>query len=80
MPRRPPLLEDLGKVAVRRLTSGLDDVGIVSVEGPTRPTSRDVADAFADALGSEVFVATTPRNKWVEAFKSHGFSDPAADA
>lgn len=72
--------EDLGKVAVRRLTSDLDDVGIVSIEGPTRPTLGDVADAFADVLGSEVLVVTTPRDKWVEAFKSQGFSAPAADA
>ncbi len=72
--------EDLGKVALRRLTSGLDDVGIVSIECPRRPTFGDVADAFADVLGSEVVVATTPRDKWVEAFRSQGFSEPAADA
>lgn len=72
--------EDLGKVAFRRLTSGLDDVGIVSIEGPARPTFGDVADAFAEVLGSGVRVATTPRDKWVETFNSQGFSEPAADA
>lgn len=72
--------EDLGKVALRRLTSGLDDVGIVSIEGPARPTFGDVADAFAEVLGSGVRVATTPRDKWVETFNSQGFSEPAADA
>jgi len=72
--------EDLGQVAARRLTSGLDDVGMVSIEGPTRPTFGDVADAFAKVLQSDVRVVTTPRDQWVEAFKSQGFSAMAADA
>ena len=72
--------EDLGHVAARRLTSGFDDVGVVSIEAPDRPTFKDVADAFAEASGSPVRVVTTPRDQWVEAFKSQGFSAPAADA
>jgi uncharacterized protein YbjT (DUF2867 family) len=72
--------DDLGEVAVRRLTSGFDDVGIVSIEGPTRPTFSDVADAFAEALRAEVRAVTTPRDRWLEAFRSQGFSEPAADA
>ncbi|WP_200959619.1 hypothetical protein [Bosea sp. Root670] len=72
--------EDLGKAAMSRLTSSLNDVGIVSIEGPMRPTFGDVADAFAEVLGSQVLVVTNPRDKWVEVLKAEGFSEPAADA
>lgn len=69
---------DLGQAAARRLMSGLDDVGVRSVEGPARYSTADVAKAFADALGRPVRPVVTPRDQWVEAFKALGFSDAAA--
>lgn len=71
---------DLGRAAARRMMSGLDDVGVVSIEGPTRPTFRDVAEAFAKALGRDVRLITTPREDWIKVFRAQGFSAAAADA
>lgn len=69
---------DLGEVAATRLTSSLDDTGIRYVEGPARYSSADVAQAISNALGREVKVEVTPREKWREAFRELGFSDAAA--
>jgi uncharacterized protein YbjT (DUF2867 family) len=71
---------DLADVAVERLLSPIDDVGVVHVEGPERYTVTDVAHAFADALGRPVEPQITPREEWVATFKGLGFSDEAADS
>ena len=70
--------EDLGRTAARRLVSSVDDAGIWSIEGPERYTPNDVANAFGQALGAKVRVATVPRDQWRKTFKDLGFSDPAA--
>lgn len=71
---------DLGRAAARRLTSDLGDVGIVSIEGPTRPTFADVAEAFARALQQAVRLVVTPRDAWIPAFREMGFSPSGAEA
>lgn len=70
--------DDLGEVGAERLLSGLDDVGIVYVEGPERYTFVDVAEAFAEALGHPVAMETLPRAQWEDAFRSYGFSPESA--
>ncbi|MCM5553932.1 NAD(P)H-binding protein [Pleomorphomonas sp. NRK KF1] len=69
---------DLGEAAADRLVSRLDDVGVVYVEGSAPYTPRDVADAFAAALGREIGLDVTGRDRWEETFRSLGFSDAAA--
>ena len=71
---------DLGRAAARRLGEPADDGDIHYFEGPERYAPQDVADAFADALGHPVKVATAPRETWVDTFKSLGFSDAAAQS
>lgn len=71
---------DLGLAAARRLTSGLDDVGIIAIEAPVRPSWNDVAAAFGEALHRDVRVVTAQREDWIEVFEAQGFSAPAADA
>ena len=70
--------EDLGKAAAERLVCALDDVGVRSIEGPARLTSRQVADVFARVLDREVTLVVTPREKWEATFRSLGFSAEAA--
>ncbi|TGX41657.1 NAD-dependent epimerase/dehydratase family protein [Sphingomonas naasensis] len=70
--------EDLGAHAARLMTDGR--TGIFYAEGPRRYTPRDVANAFAAALGRTVRVETTPRDQWTPAFKALGFSSPAAES
>jgi uncharacterized protein YbjT (DUF2867 family) len=70
--------EDLGMAAAVRLVSGLDDVGVRSIEGPVRLTCRQVADIFTNVLGRQVMLVVTPRDQWEAAFRSQGFSAEAA--
>lgn len=70
--------EDLGQAAAERLVSGLDDVGVRSIEGPARLTSHQVADVFARVLDRKVTLVVTPREQWEAAFRSMGFSAEAA--
>lgn len=71
---------DLGRFAAERLLSPTGDVGIRAAEGPERYSSRDVANAFAAALGREVRLEVTPAGHWKEAFLDLGFSAEAAES
>jgi uncharacterized protein YbjT (DUF2867 family) len=71
---------DVGSEAARLLQLDEPDRGVHHVEGPRRYTPEDVAQAFADALGSPVTVDRTPPKKWRTAFLAAGFSTAAADS
>jgi uncharacterized protein YbjT (DUF2867 family) len=69
---------DLGEVAAQRLLEGADRTETVYIEGPRRYTPRDVADAFARALGRPVDVEVVPRHAWEQTYRQLGFSPEAA--
>jgi uncharacterized protein YbjT (DUF2867 family) len=71
---------DLGKVAVARLTSSLEDVGIRYVEGPRRYTFADVAAILSEAFGRHVSLKHVPRDGIEESYLNLGFSEAAARA
>lgn len=71
---------DLGEAAAHRLLEPADDVGLRYVEGPARYTPRDVAQAFAIALGRNVEVKVIPREAWEQTYLQLGFSKAAADS
>lgn len=70
--------DDLGRVAARLLAEPVDQTGIYYVEGPTRYSSRDVAEAFAKALAIPVEPLVTPRDQWEAGYRKLGFSNAAA--
>ena len=71
---------DLGAAGARLLRAPTDVTGTYYVEGPERYSIADVAAAFAEALGREVAVEVTPRDRIEAAFRDQGFSEAAADA
>lgn len=71
---------DVGAFAAQRLLSSVQDVDVRYIEGPRRYTPRDVAQAFAGALGRDVEVVVTPRNQWESSFRQMGFSAAAAES
>jgi uncharacterized protein YbjT (DUF2867 family) len=71
---------DLGEAAARLLLEPVGQTGIHYVEGPRRYSCADVARAFAEALGRDVRLVSTPRERWVEAYRQLGFSEAAAKA
>lgn len=72
--------QDLGRFAARLLTAPVPDTGLYSVEGPQRYTARDVALAFAQALGRPVEAVSIPREQWLTTMQQMGFSKPAAES
>jgi uncharacterized protein YbjT (DUF2867 family) len=70
--------DDLGEVAAQRLLEPADRTDTIDVEGPRRYTPRDVADAFARALGRPVDVEVIPRHAWEQTYRQLGFSPEAA--
>jgi len=72
---------DLGATAARLLTGPIPaSMAVYEVEGRAAHTPRDVAGAFAQALGRPVEVAVTPRERWIDTYRAIGFSAAAADA
>jgi uncharacterized protein YbjT (DUF2867 family) len=71
---------DLGKAAVRHLLEPPRDQDVHYVEGPERYSPQDVAKAFATALGNSVKVEVIPRDQWIAAYTTLGFSDAAAES
>lgn len=69
---------DLGRAAARLLCGPAGAAPLVHVEGPRSYAARDVAAAFAQALGRPVEPAVTPREDWEGAFRALGFSAAAA--
>jgi uncharacterized protein YbjT (DUF2867 family) len=69
---------DIGQVAARLMLEPTTRVGTHHVEGPERYSARDVAAAFAKALGRSVEAVETPPERWEQTFASLGFSQPAA--
>lgn len=71
---------DLGRVAADLLKAHLGAAGIHYVEGPERYSARDVAAAFARALGRKIEPVATPRAEWERAYRKLGFSEAAAQS
>ncbi len=72
--------QDLGRFAAKLMLEPAGASDTHCVEGPARYSSADVATAFATALGKSVKAISTPRDRWVESFRSLGFSEAAADS
>jgi len=71
---------DLGAVAARLLADPATAPGIRFVEGPRRLSAADVAAAFSAALRRDVRVEVVTRDRWIETYRTLGFSPEAADA
>jgi uncharacterized protein YbjT (DUF2867 family) len=68
---------DVGKNAADIIT--LEDTAgkVYEVKGPILYSSKDVASAFAVALGKEVTAVQIPRNEWEKTLQEVGFSADA---
>jgi uncharacterized protein YbjT (DUF2867 family) len=71
---------DLGRSAAHFLSEPVEKTGLHFVEGPELYSPADVARAFADALGKPASVAEIPKAKWIEKYRSFGFSEAAAQS
>jgi uncharacterized protein YbjT (DUF2867 family) len=69
---------DIGMIAADLLQRPAHDFELVYVEGPTRVSFSEVAQAFASALGKSIEPVVTPRAEWEQTFRELGFSAEAA--
>lgn len=68
---------DTGKNAADIITMEGTAGKIYELKGPILYSSKDVASAFAVALGKEVTAVQTPRDEWGTALRGAGFSEDA---
>ena len=64
--------EDIGTVAARMLLESWTGNRVLEIAGPRDYTPRDVAAAFAAALGAPIILKTLPRDAWVGQFVAQG--------
>jgi uncharacterized protein YbjT (DUF2867 family) len=68
--------KDIGALAADLIRQNWTGMRIVELEGPTRVSSNDLAQAFAEALGHPVRVGIVPRASWATLFRSQGMKNP----
>jgi NAD(P)H dehydrogenase (quinone) len=67
---------DIGRTAAELLRDAWSGVRVVELEGPGRYSARDIAAAFAAALGRDVRTEPVPRETWEALFRSQGMKHP----
>jgi len=68
---------DIGRVAAESLQEIWSGRRIVELEGPSRYSPNDLAEALSVARGRHISAVAVPRNEWDSLFLSQGTSDPA---
>jgi NAD(P)H dehydrogenase (quinone) len=67
---------DIGRVAAELIQETWQRHRIVELEGPQRVTPNEIADTFADWLGSPVRMEAVVRETWEALFQSQGMKNP----
>lgn len=69
--------EDIGRVAAELLCQPqAGNLPFVELEGPQRVTPLEIASVIGRLLGRTVHVEAVPRDKWFDAFRTQGASNP----
>jgi len=67
---------DIGRVAARLLQEDWQGKRVVELEGPSRVSPNDIAEAFSQVLGRPVHAQVVARESWGALFKGQGMKDP----
>lgn len=68
--------KDVGRVAAKLIQEDWTGVRVVELEGPSRVTPNDLADAFTSVIGRPVRAVPVPRDSWNALFRSEGMRHP----
>ncbi|RWN26797.1 MAG: NmrA family transcriptional regulator [Mesorhizobium sp.] len=68
--------QDIGRLAADLIREGWTGKRVVELEGPSRVSPNDLANAFASALGHPVRVEIVPRESWEGLFRAQGTRNP----
>ena len=76
--RRFPMVatRDIGALAAELIQEHWQGNRVVELEGPTRVSPQDLADAFATMLGRPVRLEIVPRGSWEALFRAQGMKNP----
>lgn len=69
-------VEDVGTTAADLILEPTTGVRVVELEGPTRVSPNDLAQAFATALGHPVRAQIVDRGLWEALFRAQGMHNP----
>ncbi|WP_158903812.1 NmrA family NAD(P)-binding protein [Burkholderia sp. L27(2015)] len=67
---------DIGRVAARLLQEDWQGKRVVELEGPSRVSPNDIAQAFSRVLGRPVHAQAVARESWDTLFTGQGMKDP----
>jgi NAD(P)H dehydrogenase (quinone) len=67
---------DIGATAADLLREDWRGARVVELDGPARYSPKDIAAAFAAALGHPVEVSAVPREQWETTFRAQGAQNP----
>jgi uncharacterized protein YbjT (DUF2867 family) len=67
---------DIGATAADLLREDWSGARVVELDGPARYSPKDIAAAFATALGHPVEVSAVPREQWETIFRAQGAQNP----
>lgn len=68
--------KDVGRVAADLIQQDWTGIRVVELEGPSRVSPHDLANAFADVIGKPVRAVPVPRESWDQLFRSQGMKNP----
>jgi NAD(P)H dehydrogenase (quinone) len=68
--------KDVGRLAAKLIREDWTGTRIVELEGPSRVTPNDLADAFGRVIGKPVRAVPLPRESWDDLFRSQGMRNP----
>lgn len=68
--------KDVGILAAELIQQDWEGKRVVELEGASRVSPNDIAQAFSKALGQPVSVVIVPRESWEEIFRSQGMKHP----
>lgn len=68
--------KDVGRVAADLIQQDWTGIRVVELEGPSRVSPHDLANAFAHVIGKPVRAVPVPRESWDQLFRSQGMKNP----
>ena len=68
--------KDVGRLAADLIQEDWTGHRVVELEGPSRVTPNELAEAFASVIGEPVRAVPVPRKSWLELFRSQGMKNP----
>lgn len=68
--------KDVGRLAAKLIREEWTGIRVVELEGPSRVTPNNLANAVSRVIGKPVRAVPVPRESWAALFRSQGMKNP----